>query len=98
MGNNVWDLFSLKGKVALVTGGARRLGRDEAEALAEAGADVAITIRDVARAEATAGQLASATKRIVRVYHLELNDEAEVIVVFENVIRDFGHLDILVIS
>jgi NAD(P)-dependent dehydrogenase (short-subunit alcohol dehydrogenase family) len=39
---NVLDQFSLSGKVAIVTGGARGLGRQMALALAEAGADVAI--------------------------------------------------------
>ena len=39
---NVLDLFNLTGQVAIVTGGARGLGRQMALALAEAGADVAI--------------------------------------------------------
>ena len=39
------DQFKLDGKVALITGGVRGLGRTMATALAEAGADVAITAR-----------------------------------------------------
>ena len=43
----IQQLFDLSGKVALVTGGARNLGRDMACALAEVGADVAITGRSL---------------------------------------------------
>ena len=43
---SVLDSFRLDGKVALVTGGARGLGRTMATALAQAGADVAITGAD----------------------------------------------------
>ena len=42
---HIKELFDLSGKVALVTGGARNLGYDMALALAEAGAEVAITSR-----------------------------------------------------
>lgn len=92
----VSDLFSLKGQVALVTGGARNLGRDEAEALAEAGADVAITSRNIEIANSTAEHITKATGRIVRTYHLDVTDEKEVISVIAKVIEDFGKLDILV--
>lgn len=96
MSVGVSDLYDLNGKVGLVTGGARRLGRDEAEALAEAGADVAITSRNMEMADKTAAEIAQATGRTVRAYHMELTDEQEVIGVFEKVIADFGKLDILV--
>jgi len=51
---NTKDLFNLEGKVALVTGGARTLGYDMALALAEMGADVAITSRKTEDAEKSA--------------------------------------------
>lgn len=52
------EMFSLKGRIAVVTGGAVNLGRDAARVLAAAGADVALTSRDTARAQAAAQQLA----------------------------------------
>ena len=65
------DLFDLSGKVAMVVGGARHLGRDMAEALAGAGSDLVITSRDVARAKAAGEQLAA--KYSVSVLPLELD-------------------------
>ncbi|MAE67570.1 MAG: gluconate 5-dehydrogenase [Phycisphaeraceae bacterium] len=96
MGHHVMELFRLNGRTALVTGGARNLGRDMAEALAEAGADVAITSRHLDQAEATAEALASSTGRTVRPYQLEVTDEAQVVDVIGRVISDFGQLDVLV--
>jgi NAD(P)-dependent dehydrogenase (short-subunit alcohol dehydrogenase family) len=61
----VLDRFRLDGRRALVTGGAVGLGRVMAQALAEAGADVAITSRTLDRAQAAAADVASVTKRRV---------------------------------
>src|SRR5437660_10131056 len=54
--NMVLDKFSLKGKVAAVTGGGQGIGAATAQALGEAGAAVAILDLDPARAEASAGR------------------------------------------
>jgi NAD(P)-dependent dehydrogenase (short-subunit alcohol dehydrogenase family) len=56
----VLDAFRLDGQVALITGGARGLGRDMAEALGEAGASLVVTSRQAADAEAAARALAQA--------------------------------------
>ena len=60
---NVMEMFKLDGKVALVTGGAKNLGFDMALALAEAGADVAITSRTLSSAQSSAQKIAEATAR-----------------------------------
>ncbi len=56
---SVLDSFLLKGKVALVTGGARTLGYDMASALAEAGADLVITSRTLEHAQEAAARLSN---------------------------------------
>jgi len=92
---NVLDLFNLTGQVAIVTGGARGLGRQMALALAEAGADVAICDLLAEDGERTAAELADLGRRsffgrvdVTRV------DEIEAFV--GQVIERLGKIDILV--
>ena len=54
---NITELFSLKGKVALVTGGGRGIGKFIATGLAEAGADLILTSRKLKNLEDTAREL-----------------------------------------
>lgn len=96
MSHNVMDLFRLDGQVALVTGGARNLGRDMAEALAEAGADVALASRNPDSARKTAAEIAKATGCKVKGYQLDVCHEQQIIDTIQQVIEDFGQLDILV--
>lgn len=93
---HVMDLYRLDGRVAMVTGGARNLGLDMAEALAEAGAQVAITSRDPDKARSVADAIAGATEKTVRAYRLDVTDEHQIVGVVAQVIKDFGALDILV--
>ena len=57
------DLFDLSGKVAVVTGGSRGIGRAIAGGLAEAGADVVIASRKLDNCEKAAGEITAATGR-----------------------------------
>jgi len=93
---NVWELFKLDGRIALVTGGARNLGFDMALALAEAGADVAITSRTLSSASESAKKITRATGREVLPIELDVRDEAQVEAGVDSVIARFGRLDILV--
>ena len=90
------DAFRLDGKVALITGGARDLGYDMADALAEAGADLAITSRSLESAQDAAKTLAEAHGVDVLPLALNVCDPKDVAGVVEKV-RDWkGHIDVLI--
>ena len=90
------DRKPLRGKTALITGAARRLGRASALALAEAGADVAITFRNSARdARETVVDLCGLG---VRAFALKCDvpDEASIRTMMKEAGRELGRIDILV--
>ena len=92
----VLDLFRLDGKVALVTGGARGLGRTMALALAQAGADVALAARNLGPCEEAASATAGASGRRCRAYQADVTVAADVERMVTEVEKDFGRIDILI--
>ncbi|MGB7599125.1 MAG: SDR family oxidoreductase [Candidatus Sulfotelmatobacter sp.] len=93
---SVLDSKPLRGKACLVTGAARRLGRASALALAQAGADVAITYRNSASdAQHTVVDLASFGVRAFAL-RCDVTDEASVKSMMKEVGRELGRIDILV--
>lgn len=86
----------LNGKVALVTGAARKIGRVLAHSLAEAGADVAITYResDVA-AQQTLRELGKAGQRALAL-RCDVRDPGSVRASVAAVLEEFGRLDLLI--
>ncbi len=87
---------TLSGKSALVTGGARRVGREIALTLARAGADVAITYRSSqAESSRTAAQIASLGCRALAL-ECDVRSERSVRAAIEAVLGIFGRLDVLV--
>jgi NAD(P)-dependent dehydrogenase (short-subunit alcohol dehydrogenase family) len=86
----------LAGKAALITGGARRLGRAIALALAEAGADVAITFRNSAQeAQHTVIDVGSFGGRVVAL-RCDITEEKSVRSAIKETAKELGGLDILV--
>lgn len=86
----------LQGKTALVTGGAKRIGRELALSLAQAGAKIAITYRDSkSDAEHTVLQIVQAGGDAYAV-HCDLNDEVSVRAAARSAIEQLGGLDLLV--
>jgi pteridine reductase len=86
----------LPGKTALVTGGSRRIGRAIAIALAQAGADVAITYRESQAAAIQAAEEIAALGRRAIIRPCDVRQEESVRAAVAAVAGEFGHLDLLV--
>lgn len=84
--------FDLTGKVALITGGNSGIGLGMAEALAQAGADIAIWGTNAARNEAAKAQL-QATGRRVLAQICDVGDEAAVEAAMAETLRVLGRVD-----
>ena len=93
---HVLDLFNLSGKVALVVGGARHLGYDMAEAMAEAGAAVVVTSRQLEAAELAAVKLAQQCGTPTTAFSLDQRKHSQVKEVMEATANWQGHLDIVI--
>ncbi len=88
-------MFSLKDKVALVTGASQGIGRDTALALAEAGAKVAVAARNEEKLSALVGEIAAAGGTAFAV-KMDVGDAEQVKAGFKQVLEKFARLDILV--
>jgi NAD(P)-dependent dehydrogenase (short-subunit alcohol dehydrogenase family) len=93
---SVLDRFDLKGRRALVTGGARGLGRTMAQALAEAGADVAVASRTLDTCREAADEIARTTGRRSAAFQVDLTRSDELARFVREVESGFGAVDILV--
>lgn len=94
--SSVPDRFDLTGKVAIVTGGSRGLGRAAAHGLAEAGAHVVVSSRKQDACEATAAEIADATGREVLGLACHVGDWDAIPGFVEQVVDRFGRIDVLV--
>src|SRR5260370_670940 len=88
-------MFSLKDKVALVTGASQGIGRDTALALAEAGAKVAVAARNEDKLAVLVGEIAAAGGTALAV-KMDVADAEQVKAGFKQVMEKLGRLDILV--
>lgn len=88
-------MFSLKGRVALVTGASQGIGRATALALAQAGARVAAAARNTGNLDAVVAEIAAAGGEAIAVA-MDVADAEQVKAGFRHTIEKFGKLDILV--
>src|SRR3954468_1954677 len=87
--------FALDGQVALVTGAARGLGREISLALAHAGADVALGLRDVSTAGDLAEEIEAIGRRALRL-QMDVTDLDQVARAVDDAVAGLGRIDILV--
>ena len=88
-------MFSLKDKVAVVTGASQGIGRDTALALLSAGAKIVVAARNEEKLTALVNEITAAGGQAVAV-KMDVADAEQVKAGFKQVIEKFGRLDILV--
>lgn len=94
---SLYDLFDLSGRVAVVAGGAGLLGFQMATALAEAGAHVVITSRNLETCQAKAADLSRTFGEAVAL-RFDAEEYDSVVAMANAVVTRFGHIDVLVNS
>ena len=90
------QLFDLEGKVAVVTGGSRGIGRAVAEGLAAAGAEVVIASRKLEACQQAAKEVTASTGRRALPVSCHVGRWEECDLLVETVYREFGRCDVLV--
>ncbi|MEV5829738.1 SDR family NAD(P)-dependent oxidoreductase [Actinomadura sp. LOL_016] len=96
---NAYDrtkLFDLEGKIALVTGGSRGLGREMVLAFAAAGADVVVASRKLRACEAVADEVRALTGRRVMPIACHVGDWGQIDRMIDEVYDRWGRVDVLV--
>ena len=92
---NHYPTFDLSGKVALVTGAARGLGRAISLALANAGADIALGLRYADQDSGLSAEIAKLGRRS-RAIQMDVTHLDQIRAAVETTLNHFGRLDILV--
>lgn len=88
--------FDLKGKVGIISGASRGLGKDMARGLAEAGADLVIVARSFDKLTQVAEELRASTGRKIIPVKCDITSQDDVKNVIDTTLKEFGKIDILV--
>jgi NAD(P)-dependent dehydrogenase (short-subunit alcohol dehydrogenase family) len=89
------NLFDLTDKTAIVTGGGKGIGRQMAEGLAQAGADIVLCARNAERCEQTAAELKELGVKTLGL-GCDVRDPEQVQAVVARAVAEFGGVDVLV--
>ena len=87
--------FKLNGKVSLITGAARGLGKACALALAHAGSDIALGLRDINTAEDLEQEIRAMGVKVIRL-QMDVSNLQQINNSVERVVEEFGKIDVLV--
>ena len=91
----LFEMMSLEGRTAIVTGAGRGIGREMALVLAEAGADVAVAARTQSEIDATAADVTALGREAIAVQtDISRSDEVDALV--DRTLHHFGKVDILI--
>ena len=88
--------FDLKGKVGIISGASRGLGKDMARGLAEAGADLVIVARSFDKLTQVAEELRASTGRKIIPVKCDITNGDDIKNVIDTTLEEFGRIDILV--
>lgn len=89
-------IFDLGGKVALITGGSKGLGKAMARGLAEAGADIFISSRHEDELRKALDEILAGTSRRAKYAVADMAKRADVLRLTDDVLREMGRVDILI--
>lgn len=94
----VLSQFSLKNKIAIVTGGSRGIGIEIVRGLAETGADVAFIYKTSQNTTETAAKISKETGVRVQAYKSDVADKSTISATIEKIVKEFGkgRLDVMV--
>ncbi|GAA5931953.1 uncharacterized protein JCM15063_001082 [Sporobolomyces koalae] len=94
--DSIFDMFSMKGKVSIVTGGSGGIGFAAAEAIAEAGGDVALVYNSAKGMDERAEELSKKFGTKVKAYKCAVSEYDAVAKLVQDVKSEFGRVDVFI--
>ncbi|ETN45965.1 uncharacterized protein HMPREF1541_00147 [Cyphellophora europaea CBS 101466] len=96
LADSVFQMFSMKGKVTIITGGSGGIGYEVARGLAEAGSDVALWYHKSTNASKLAASLEKDFGVKSKAYQCDVAEYDQVKATVDAVVQDFGRLDVMI--